>query len=98
MHDLKAELPGLKERHGPELQVHGSPGLIRTLLREELIDELNLLTFPVILGRGKRLFGDGVVPTAFELVASKSTTTGVVFSTYRRKGRPVFGNVGDNPP
>lgn len=90
--DVPAEVARLKQRVNGELQVHGSPGLAQTLLQHELIDELNLLTFPIILGSGKRLFGGGTVPTRFELVASHSTGAGAVLSTYRRTGRPKYGS------
>lgn len=92
--DVVEEVPRLKQATPGELQVHGSPGLAQTLHREGLVDELNLLVFPVALGRGKRLFGDGTVPTAFELVESQATTTGVLIARYRRKGAPTFGTVG----
>ncbi len=92
--DVPAEVAALKRTLGEgELQVHGSPGLAQTLLEHGLVDELNLLTFPVILGSGKRLFGSGTVPTAFELVTSRGSSTGVVLATYRRTGRPSFGQV-----
>jgi dihydrofolate reductase len=90
--DVPGELPRLKQQAGGELQVHGSPGLAQTLLQKELVDELNLLYFPIILGTGKRLFGSGTVPAAFELVATRSTSRGVVISTYRRSGRPSYGS------
>ena len=92
--DVAAELPRLTAKHAG-LQVHGSPGLAPTLLREGLLDELNLLTFPVILGGGKRLFGTGTVPTAFELVQSRTSDKGVILATYRRSGKPTFGTIGD---
>jgi dihydrofolate reductase len=82
---LKAQLPG-------ELQVHGSPGLLQSLLREALVDELNLITFPVVLGGGKRLFEGGAAPSAFVLGSSRTTAKGVVVSTYRRTGRPAYGD------
>ncbi|HEY3444825.1 MAG TPA: dihydrofolate reductase family protein [Myxococcales bacterium] len=93
--DVAGEVPQIKERYARELQVHGSPGLAQTLLQEDLLDELNLLVFPVALGGGgKRLFGSGTVPTAFELMASRTTGKGVVISTYRRSGLPSYGTVG----
>lgn len=95
--DVPGEVARLKEGPGTgELQVHGSPGLAQTLLQHELIDELHLLTFPVLLGTGKRLFGSGAVPTAFELIATQATSTGVVISSYRRSGKPGYGQV--EPP
>ena len=90
--DLRAEVARLKGEDGPELQVHGSAGLAQTLLEYELVDELNLLFFPVVLGTGKRLFGSGAVPTAFELVSSKATSRGVLMTTYRPKGHPSYGS------
>jgi len=93
--DVPAEVARLKAAPGAgELQVHGSPGLAQTLLQHELIDELHLLTFPVVLGSGKKLFGAGTVPTAFELAATEATAAGGVISSYRRTGRPTFGLVG----
>ena len=92
--DVPAEVAALKRTLGDgELQVHGSPGLAQTLLQHELIDELHLLTFPVILGIGKKLFGTGTVPTAFELTASRATSAGCVITSYRRAGRPRYGLV-----
>jgi dihydrofolate reductase len=93
--DVPAAVARLKAAPVPgELQVHGSPGLAQTLLQHELIDELHLLTFPVILGSGKKLFGTGTVPTAFELAATQTTASGVVIGSYRRIGRPTYGRVG----
>ena len=95
--DVPGEVARLKAGPGTgELQVHGSPGLAQTLLQHGLIDELHLLTFPVVLGSGKKLFGAGTVPTAFELAGTQATGTGVVISSYRRTGRPSYGQV-DSP-
>lgn len=91
--DVPREVALLKDAPGGELQVHGSPGLIQTLLTHDLIDELRLITFPIALGPGKRLFGSGTVPAAFELVASQVTPRGVVVSTLRRAGKPRFQDV-----
>jgi len=82
----------LKRQEAPELQVHGSAGLAQTLLEHELVDELHLLTFPVVLGAGKRLFGSGAVPTAYQLVATRTTGKGVLIGTCRPAGRPVYGS------
>src|SRR5262249_10852766 len=91
--DVAAEVPRLKEKYARgELQVHGSPGLIQTLLERELVDELNLIVFPVVLGRGKRLFGAGAVPAAFTLAGSSATSTGAVMGTYRWAGKPKVGS------
>jgi dihydrofolate reductase len=82
-----AEYAGeLKRGDGPEIQVHGSPGLIQTLLRNDLIDELWILIFPLVLGSGKRLFGEGTIPAAFDLADSKVSKTGVTTQVYERAG------------
>lgn len=84
--DVVKEVPGLKKRFSGELQVHGSCGLAQTLIENDLIDEYRLLTFPVVIGTGKRLFGAGAVPASLKLVQSSTTSTGVVYSIYRRAG------------
>jgi dihydrofolate reductase len=77
---------GIKEEDGPEIQVHGSPGLIQTLLRHDLIDEYRLWIFPLVLGRGKRFFGEGAVPAGLRLVDSATTRSGVTVNVYTRAG------------
>lgn len=84
--DVVAKLKELKQQDGPILQVHGSGNMIQTLLANDLVDELWLKTFPVTLGEGKRLFGEGVRPAAFELIESKTTPGGVIFASYKRAG------------
>jgi len=74
----------LKHEHGPEIQVHGSPGLIQTLLRHDLIDEYRIWIFPVMLGTGKRCFGEGTIPAGLKLIDSKVSKTGVTVNTYDR--------------
>jgi dihydrofolate reductase len=81
----------LKAEDGPDLQVHGSGVLIQTLLKHDLVDELWLKTFPVALGKGKRLFGEGVVPAAFKLTGSMVTPSGVIFASYERDGEVRTG-------
>jgi dihydrofolate reductase len=90
--DVASEVPALVRAYRRELQVHGSPGLIQTLLSLELIDRMHLIVFPLTLGTGKRLFGEGSSPSAFKLVSSQTTTTGVVIATYERSGRPAYGS------
>ena len=90
--DLGTAIRRLKEEDGPELQVHGSAGLIQSLLAEDLIDDYRVWTFPVVIGTGKRLFGDGAVPAGLELVDSKVSSTGVVLATYRRAGEIELGS------
>ena len=84
-------LAALKEEDGPELQVHGSANLIQTLLQHNLVDEYRLWVFPLVIGPGKRLFGDGTIPSGLELVDSKVSTTGVVMGTYKSAGEVVTG-------
>jgi dihydrofolate reductase len=93
--DVAEGVTALKHEEGPELQVHGSGNLIQTLLRHELIDEFRLWTFPVVVGRGKRLFSDGTVPAGLKLVANKLSSTGVVMATYLPAGEIVTGSFAD---
>jgi dihydrofolate reductase len=81
----------LKREDGPELQVHGSGNLIQTLLRHNMIDQLRVWVFPVVVGSGKRLFADGAVPAGLRLVDSTVSTTGVVIATYEPAGELVTG-------
>jgi dihydrofolate reductase len=87
--DVIAAVRELKDRPGRELQVHGSHGLVQTLLQDGLVDAFNILTFPVVLGEGKRLFGDGTVPTSMRLVSSEVTDKGVIFAIYEPTGPVV---------
>lgn len=84
--DVVAKLQELKQQDGPMLQVHGSGNMIQTLLENDLVDELWLKIFPVTLGSGKRLFAEGTLPAAFELVDSKITSKGVIIANYKRSG------------
>jgi len=90
--DVPAAVAALKADDGPELQVHGSADLLQTLIRHGLVDEYRLWTFPVVVGAGKRLFADGVVPGTLELVDSSVSTTGVVIGTYRPAGALTLGS------
>lgn len=90
--DIVADVAALKAKYGRELQVHGSAGLAQTLIEHDLLDEYNVLTFPVVLGTGKRLFGAGAVPAALQLKQSQVTSSGVVISTYARAGKPKVGS------
>jgi len=84
----------LKAEDGGELQVHGSAGLIQTLLREDLVDELRLVVFPVVVAAGKRLFGDGAIPRTWALQTHAVTPSGAFMASYRRVGEVVTGSVG----
>jgi dihydrofolate reductase len=88
----------LKSQDGPEIQVHGSPGLIQTLLEHDLIDEYRLWIFPVMIGTGKRFFGDGTMPAALKLVDSKVSKTGVTVNTYVRDGDIEIGDTEFDEP
>ncbi|MCF3124345.1 dihydrofolate reductase family protein [Streptomyces arenae] len=90
--DLVKDVTALKEQPGRELQMHGSGNLARSLMAHGLIDTLHLLTFPVVLGTGKRLFEEGGLPTAFRLTQARTTSKGVVIATYDRAGRPEYGS------
>ncbi|WP_328472681.1 dihydrofolate reductase family protein [Actinoplanes sp. NBC_00393] len=88
--DLAAAIGTLKASGDGELQVHGSGALIRWLLANDLVDELVLLTYPVIVGQGTRLFPDTGPDAALELLASRTTASGLTFQTYRTTGRPRY--------
>jgi dihydrofolate reductase len=90
--DVAEYVADLKRQDGPEIQVHGSPGLIQTLLEHDLIDEYRLWFIPVVLGKGKRFFGDGARPGALRLVDSKTTKTGVTINTYQPAGEIDTGS------
>ena len=90
--DVVAKIKALKEEEGPMLQVYGSGMLIQTLLKNDLVDELRLRIFPVTLGTGKRIFAEGTIPAAFELIESKSSPTGVIIANYKRSGEIKTGS------
>jgi dihydrofolate reductase len=84
--DVADAVGRLKAESGPDLQVHGSGNLIQTLMKHDLVDEFWLKTYPLTLGRGKRLFAEGTLPAAFELIDSSVSPRGVVIANYRRSG------------
>jgi dihydrofolate reductase len=90
--DVVSAIRALKKAPGRELQVHGSCELVQTLLKHSLVDELRLLTFPVVLGTGKRLFGPGTAPSAMGLTGARRTSTGVVVQTYQPAGAVKLGS------
>jgi dihydrofolate reductase len=96
--DVGEYVKALKGEDGPEVQVHGSPGLIQTLLRHDLIDQFRLWIFPVVLGAGKRFFGDGTMPAGLRLVDSEVSKTGVTINTYERAGEISPGLMGFDEP
>ena len=91
--DIAKQVAELKESPGKELQIHGSGALLRSLMGHGLIDAYRLITFPVVLGRGQRLFADGAPPAAFRLTDSRVTSRGVIMHTYVAAGDPAFGSV-----
>ena len=84
----------LKQQEGPNLHVHGSSQLLQTLFEHDLVDTLWLKIFPVMLGAGKRLFGEGTVPAAFKLTHSEATPSGVIVASYARAGDVKTESVG----
>jgi dihydrofolate reductase len=89
--DVAAAVGELKAKPGGELQVVGSLSMVRWLLDNDLVDEITLLTYPVVVGQGRRLFPDAGQDTALELVESRATTSGVTMQVYRTAGRPQYG-------
>jgi len=80
--DVLAEIKKLKEMDGPDLVIWGSSNLIQTLLQNDLIDQMHIWTYPITIGTGKKLFGDGTQAQKFKQTEAKITTTGVVIATY----------------
>jgi dihydrofolate reductase len=95
--DLAAAVGELKAEPAGELQVHGSGDLIRWLLDNELVDEITLLTVPVVIGQGTRLFPDTGLDTALDLIESRSTPAGVTIQIYRPTGRPQYETATPTP-
>jgi dihydrofolate reductase len=92
--DVETAVRELKAKPGRELQVHGSGALLRWLLERDLVDELNLRLYPVVVGDGLRLFPERGPTHNLELVESLSTPSGVMLQTYRPAGRATFGTAG----
>jgi dihydrofolate reductase len=90
--DVAAAIGELKAKPGGELQVHGSGGLIRWLLANDLVDEMTLLIVPVVLGQGKRLFPDAGPDIALDLIDSRVDSKGVTIQVYRPAGRPQYAS------
>jgi dihydrofolate reductase len=90
--DVVASLKTLKSQDGADLVVQGSSELLQTLWRDGLVDELSVLIFPVVLGKGKRLFGNGVSPAGLKLLKSQSFPTGVIVANYRPDGAVKTGD------
>jgi dihydrofolate reductase len=92
--DIAGEVAKLKEQDGGEIQVSGSGELVQTLMKNDLVDEFHLIVFPVIVGSGKRLFGDGAIPRTLSLKSIETTANGVVIQVYERTGDLKTGEFG----
>ncbi len=88
--DVAAAMGELKAKPGGELQVHGSGSLVRWLFDNQLVDEIILLTYPVVVGQGTRLFPDTGPDTGLDLVVSRATLKGITIQVYRPSGRPQY--------
>ena len=96
--DIVEQITRLKQEDGPVLQVHGSSRLLQTLIAHDLVDEYHLWIFPLLLGTGKRLFGDGVIPAGLRLVDTTTSTTGVLIATYEPAGTIDHGSFALDQP
>jgi dihydrofolate reductase len=96
--DVVATLRQLKQEAGPDLLIQGSSELIQTLLANGLIDEITLLIFPLVLGKGKRLFGNDALPAAFQLTKSLASSAGVLMARYERGGEIKTGSFAQEQP
>lgn len=93
--DVELSIRELKAKPGRKLQVHASGALLRWLLERDLVDELNLRLYPVVVGEGLRLLPERGQTHRLELVESRSTASGVMLQTYRPVGRATFGTAGE---
>jgi dihydrofolate reductase len=89
------DIKKLKESDGPDLHVWGSSKLVQLLLANDLVDELCLMTYPIVLGQGKKLFADGAAPRTFTLAESHIGKTGVIAARYTRAGSIKIGTIGE---
>jgi dihydrofolate reductase len=96
--NVPAEIARLKAEDGPNLVVQGSSRLLQALFANALVDELRLLVFPLMLGKGKRLFGEGTTPSGLRLVSTSSSNTGVVMSHYLPDGAVRTGSFAQAEP
>ena len=96
--DVAEAVAKLKAGDGPDLLIQGSSEIVHALLAADLIDRMTLLTFPVVLGKGKRFFDGGAAPRAFKLTESRTSPSGVVMNRYERDGEVPTGSFGDDEP
>jgi dihydrofolate reductase len=94
--DLAAAVRALKQQSGPSLLTWGSSDMVRQLLAAGLVDEFRLMIYPVVIGHGKRLFGDDAQPSAFAMTYSTRTTSGVLLARYARNGEVRTGTFEDS--
>ncbi|HVX90730.1 MAG TPA: dihydrofolate reductase family protein [Candidatus Paceibacterota bacterium] len=92
--DVVAEIKKLKEGEGSDLQVIGSGDMAQTLFKNDLVDELRLMTFPITLGQGKKLFDHGTIAAAFTMAEHFVASNGVIYASYKRAGEVKTGTVG----
>jgi dihydrofolate reductase len=91
--DLAGRVRKLKQTHGPDLHVMGSADMLQTLFKNDLVDGLELMIFPITLGPGKRLFADGTIAASFRMIESQITPNGVIIANYERDGDVRDGGV-----
>jgi dihydrofolate reductase len=91
--DIAAKIREIKQQQGPDLHVWGSGNLVQTLMKNDLVDTFCLMTYPVTLGSGKRLFTDGTIPAAFKVTESMVGSSGVILMNYERAGDVQTGSV-----
>ena len=96
--DTVAAIRRLRSEEGPDLLTQGSSDFLQTLFKSDLVDEINISIFPVVLGRGKKLFGDGASAAALKLAGSKVSASGVIINKYLRGGQVVTGSFQLEPP
>lgn len=89
------DIQKLKNSEGGDIKVWGSATLVQLLLQHDLVDELGLLIYPIILGKGKKLFDDSSIPSAFTLTESTVTPSGVIAVSYKRAGEVKTGTIGE---
>ena len=93
--DVAAKVAELKESDGPDLHIWGSGDLLQTLMQADLIDEFFLMTYPITLGQGKKLFTNGTIAAAFKVTNTVVGPSGVIVATYERNGDVKTGNLTD---
>jgi dihydrofolate reductase len=96
--DALAAVRTLKSEDGPDLLTQGSTDFLKTLFKNNLVDQINISVFPVVLGKGKKMFGDDAFPTALKLVSSKVSASGVTINQYVRGGEVVTGSFAFEQP